>query len=163
MASAHGSFLIMAETRLREAQMADSLNSVRRTIKTKMSTKEFTRRNLHGQRSATKSRSTLKRIDKKIKEHADRYRRGYFAMLTLDPNGEWTSTFRQLDKDDLRQPLRNKRKHADTDSGSGSDRQSVRAQSSARAQAQERLGEGHKTVSWIWSKGIDGVEEDDGE
>lgn len=96
MSSENTGFLITAEKALRVSQINDTLVSVKRLL-----TKEYQRRNLFGQRSATRARLTLSRLDKRIKDHADGYRRAYYAMLLLEPPGSWTSTYLPFHKDDI--------------------------------------------------------------
>lgn len=86
--------LVVSERALRIGQLDDSLDGVKRLLKSKISTKDYTRRNVFGQRGNTRAQTAMKRLEKKIKQQADRYRRAYCALLILDPDGEWRATYK---------------------------------------------------------------------
>lgn len=151
-----GKILVDAEHYLRLAQMQDSLDAIKRLLKSKSSTKDFTRRNLFGQRSNTRARAALTQIDKKINDRAQRYRRAYHALRLLSPNGSWQSTFLPLNKNDLKAPLRDQ--HSDDESEEDEEPGVYARQRRVRVAKRKKSGQGNKTESWIWERKRDSTE-----
>lgn len=155
--------LISSEKALRIAQMDDSLDGVKRLLKSKTSTKDYTRRNVFGQRGNTRAQSTFKRLEKKIRQQADRYRRAYRALLALDPNGQWQSTYRQLENEDIKLYARRRRNNGESEEDDEDKENAAPASNarvSARSNKRRRKGEGHRTNSWIWEVRRGSSEED---
>lgn len=170
-----GNPLISAEKALRLAQMEDSLDAVKRLLKSKTSTKDYTRRNVFGQRGNTRAQTAFKLLEKKIKMQADRYRRGYCALLILDPDGQWRGIYQCLENSDLKIPLRRRNARGDSaDEYEDGDKENENPSPTAGRRAKKtngkrkRRGEGHRTNSWIWtlkrsSSEEEGKEADDGD
>lgn len=84
--------------------MSDSLEDIRRIRRILASIAEFKRLNVSGtgQRAVTCTLGVYERFVTKQERCAERYRAARAAMLTLDPKGDWTVTYRVLHKTDLR-------------------------------------------------------------
>lgn len=112
------------EKRFRLAQLSDTLQDIRHLRRILAAISDYTRRNVNGegQRATTRSRGVYARFNTKCKRATERYRAAHAAMLTLDPGGDWSTSYRVLLDADLRGP----RKEDMTSS------------------------EGRYEVSWIW-------------
>ncbi len=96
------------EQRLRLAQLSDALAEIRRIRRVLAAVSEFSRMNVLGlgQRSMTRQQGLYTRFQDKQKRAAERYRAARAAMVALDPDGSWTTTYRPLLDADLRGPRR---------------------------------------------------------
>ncbi|KAL0571417.1 hypothetical protein V5O48_010552 [Marasmius crinis-equi] len=90
------------EERLREAQCADALDSIRHTLKLKARMLQFKYANVTGQRQGVKSRTTINRIHERAKSAAQTYRAARAALLALRGKGEWELKYRELKDSDVR-------------------------------------------------------------
>ncbi|KAI0054692.1 hypothetical protein BV25DRAFT_1873293 [Artomyces pyxidatus] len=116
--------LVDKEARLRQAQAEDALHQVRRALRTRLALIRYKHVQVDGpgQKSNTRARNLLKRLQEKLQRHVERYRCAYAALETLAPDGTWKTQLRKLNDDDIRSPR--------LEDG--------------------KLGEGHHEVSWIW-------------
>lgn len=106
------------------AQLSDTLQDIRHLRRILAAISDYTRRNVNGegQRATTRFCGLYARFQTKCKRASERYRAAHNAMLSLDPNGDWSTTYRVLLDTDLCGP----RKEDMTSS------------------------EGRYEVSWIW-------------
>lgn len=148
--------LLNSEKALRLAQLEDSIDGVKRLLKSKTSTKDYTRRNVFGQRGNTRAQTAFKRLEKKTKQHAERYRRAYCALLILDPDGPWRAVYQQLENSDLRLPVRRRGTNVNSEDESEEKENDnplkrIDRRETARSRKRKRKGEGHREDGWIWT------------
>lgn len=101
--------LVDKERRLRLAQADDALNELRRQLRISATLLDFKKVQVGGgsQKMNTRTRSLMSRFWDKTMRCAEQYNAAYQALLTLDPNGNWTARLKVLDyKTDLRSPRR---------------------------------------------------------
>ncbi|KAI0650174.1 hypothetical protein C8Q79DRAFT_1108642 [Trametes meyenii] len=129
--------LVHIERRLRTAQVADSLNDIRRLRRMLKSIAEFKRINVSGDgnRANTRSRALYDKFVRKQTRVVERYRTARKALLSLDPDGDWKDRYRELLDSDI--------------TGPGAD--------------ESGPGEGHRIISWIWRIPRDAVDDNAGE
>ena len=97
------------ERRLRLAQADDALNELRRQLRISATLVDYRKVQVGGgsQKMNTRIRSLLSRFHDKTIRCDERYSAAYMALLTLDPNGSWTTRLKFLDHSkDLRPPRR---------------------------------------------------------
>ncbi|KAL1937896.1 hypothetical protein VTO73DRAFT_12789 [Trametes versicolor] len=116
--------LVDLERRLRLAQIDDSLSEIRRVRRMLMGISEFKRLHISGtgNRANMRSRTVYSNFLRKQTCAADRYRSAYRALSSLDPDGTWRHTFRELLDSHLTGP----------------------------GPVKKGPGEGSREVSWIW-------------
>jgi len=114
------------EQQLRLAQLQDSLVELRRVRRIRHSLLMNHRIQIagQGQRVNTRSRTVITGIEDRITKFAQRYRAAYYALLQLDPTGEWQETYLELKEEDNRGP--------------------------GKEDYEKGLGDGSYTFSWIW-------------
>ncbi|KAL0563993.1 hypothetical protein V5O48_018062 [Marasmius crinis-equi] len=94
--------LVDMEDRLHEAQCADSLDSIRHTLKLKARMLQFKYTNVTGQRQGVKSHTTINRIHERAKTAAQTYRAARVTLLALRGGGQWELKYRELRDSDVR-------------------------------------------------------------
>lgn len=121
--------LRIKEARLRTAQLADSLEDVRRVRRILAAVSDYNRSNVagEGQRMTTRMQDLYARFRAKERRAVNRYRAARIAMTVLEPAGEWERTFQVLLDTDLRGP-RNQDDDVDP----------------------ALVSEGRYQISWIW-------------
>jgi hypothetical protein len=90
------------EERLRTAQLNDSLNSIRHTLRVKSRMIQFKNANVRGQRDNIRSRAIIDRIHDKARAFAVKYRDARIAKLSLSGHGDWEQVYRPLADSDIR-------------------------------------------------------------
>ncbi|KAH9911955.1 uncharacterized protein BXZ73DRAFT_56696 [Epithele typhae] len=112
--------------KLRLAQADDALDDIRRYRRIITGVREFTRLNISGtgQRTTGRARSVYSAFQDKINHAAERYRAARHALLSLDPQGEWQTRFKDLQREDIRGP--------------------------GRPDDNNQTGDGRYEISWIW-------------
>ncbi|KAF8209732.1 hypothetical protein K438DRAFT_1571533 [Mycena galopus ATCC 62051] len=118
------------EARLRQGEAGDALAQLRQGLRTRTMTNRFKIRNWTGQRALTRGQGILRQINIKIHAAKLRYRYARQALLKLKGHGDWEKNFRVLADDDHLGAL-----------GSAS---------GLVATGAVALGEGNRTLSWIW-------------
>ncbi|RXW12428.1 hypothetical protein EST38_g13424 [Candolleomyces aberdarensis] len=98
--------LVEKERKLREAQCDDALGEIRRQRRILTGLVQFKKLNLAGQgnKPNTRVRSLYNRIQTKVTKAEMRYHVARAALVTLDPNGAWSSRLHILKPDDIRGP-----------------------------------------------------------
>jgi len=148
------------ELKLREAQLADHLNTVRHTLRLKTRMVQFKNKNVRGQRSSIRSRAIIDSIHERAKSAAVRYRTAREARLALEGSGEWCNVYRELKNEDVRSyqdPARAKpwggRRGTEEDgvevSNIHKDDDDINLFPGQR-DARDGTGETRKELSWIW-------------
>ncbi|PIL23673.1 hypothetical protein GSI_13422 [Ganoderma sinense ZZ0214-1] len=117
--------LIDKERCLRIAQADDALEDLRHCRHILTGVNEFRRYNVDGmgQHTEGKVRTMYSNFKDKQQRAANRYRAARAALLSLDPNGDWRSHFKDLKQTDIQGPGRDDN---------------------------TALGEGYYEISWIW-------------
>ena len=141
------------EERLREAQAFEALDDVRRYLRQRSFASTFKIKNITGQRANTRARQWLNTINSKVVAAKHAYRHARARLLDLRGSGTWVNVLRVLEDADVR----------------GLNERALTAQEKAEREAvRERgglvdevdgvpvlqavlLGDGRRTLSWIWS------------
>ncbi|KAF8137103.1 hypothetical protein EV363DRAFT_1156356 [Boletus edulis] len=128
------------EWKLRTGQAHDALEELRQALRSRAYMLRFKDRFLHGQGATTRARNSLKSVDTKVDASAAKYRAAYGALSALSPllgKVGWATTFRPLEKEDIR---------------------------SMTHGTEDRPTEGRRRLSWIWLTCgyTDGTQADEG-
>lgn len=150
------------EGRLRLAQCADALDSIRRILRIKVRMIQFKNKNLRGQREGTRSRAMIDRVHERARASAEKYRTARAAVLNLLGPGSWENRFRVLKGEDIRgfqdaNKLRGKGTLED-DQLAEMDENVEEVEEGFELFEEERgrrdgTGETRRTLSWIWTTG----------
>lgn len=133
---------------LREAQCHDILEKIRNVQRGRLSFISFRNRNLQRQNPNTRAKETLDRLEDKTKSLAVKYRNSRKALLALLGPGDWEKALRTLRNGDLTTPDGMEISIDDPNDPVGPDgRERSKKQ---RTIDKLGLGQGKKTVSWIW-------------
>ncbi|KAJ7758475.1 hypothetical protein DFH07DRAFT_867982 [Mycena maculata] len=141
--------LAEVEARMREGEVAQALDWVRKGLRTKTGMSAFKILNYTGQGAMTRSQGVLRQVDIEIHLAKIYYRYACAALLALRGHGVWEERLRVLKDDDVR-GLNTDRGGAGRSGAPG--RSGTHDDDGGRALAAERLvaGEGSHTMSWIW-------------
>ncbi|EIW86722.1 hypothetical protein CONPUDRAFT_46865 [Coniophora puteana RWD-64-598 SS2] len=127
------------EMKLRVAQCHSLLDRIRGMVQTRYHFTLFRNLNLRGQRAITRAYKLVQDYDRKVIAEQAKYDHAYRALLALGSQDILARGLRPLARRDIR-ALREPLIEADTPR--------------RRAKEMERgIGEGHRTVSWIWTTG----------
>lgn len=145
--------LVDAENQLRFAHLAASLDTLRSQLRTRAFGNRFKIKNITGQRKNTRARAWQRTIDKKILATKWNYRTARSAVLCLRGNGDWETTYRVLNDDDVvaynerAMTLEEKLEREAARRASGLVEEEILAQPLGNGL---QLGEGRRHLSWIW-------------
>jgi len=142
--------LAFMEEQLRESQCQDSLDNIRNLQRAKMHFIHFRNSNTRGQKNATRAHTLIDGITDKIQLAARRYRDARIALLALRGPGEWEKDLRVLSDDDIRSPNSSKFDIENPDDMIGPDGRLKTKKQRLEIERRRQLGEGHRTLSWIW-------------
>ncbi|KAJ7834177.1 hypothetical protein B0H13DRAFT_2370006 [Mycena leptocephala] len=136
------------EKRLREGEAQEALTQLRQGLRTRTMTNRFKIRNWTGQRALTRGQGILRQINIKIHSAKLRYRYARQALLKLRGHGEWEKIYRVLLDEDVRalndRALREEEEARDEHLGA------LGVADGLAATGAVAMGEGHRTLSWIW-------------
>lgn len=118
------------EQQLRFAQASDTIADICRCLCVRSHLHRYKHMQVHGQRQNTRANALLQNVEKKIAANASRYRRARDAYMALR-NGADVDELKPLEDADIR-PLGDALDSSHRQGGS--------------------LGEGRRTVSWIWMR-----------
>ena len=140
--------LVDIEIGLREAQCHDILEKIRNVQRGRLAFIGFRNLNVRGQNPNTRAKDTLDRLEDKTKSLAVKYRNSRKALLELLGPGDWEKSLRILRNGDLTTPDGMEISIDDPNDPVGPD-------GHERSKKQRKidklgLGQGKKTVSWIW-------------
>lgn len=90
------------ENRLRYAEAFDSLEDLRRQLRTRTYISRFKIKNVTGQKANTRARDKQSTIDASVKSSELRYCRARKALLALRGPGDWEETLKVLHPSDVR-------------------------------------------------------------
>jgi hypothetical protein len=117
------------EQQLRYAQASDAIVTLRQSLTVRAHLNKYKQDQVRGQHSNTRARTLLNKAEARTEGIANRYRAARASHLTLAGPGEWETILRPLRAQDIRS-LSTPEDNADRVHGA--------------------LGEGHRTLSWIW-------------
>ena len=141
-----------AEERLREAQAFEALDDMRRYLRQRSFASNFKIKNVTGQRANTRARQWINTINNKVVNAKLLYRRARLCLFSIRGPGDWENTLRAL---------------ADADVRAVNERALTAEEKADRVAVQEAggvvdpvdgvqiqqtvsLGDGRRTLSWIW-------------
>ncbi|KAL0566908.1 hypothetical protein V5O48_015092 [Marasmius crinis-equi] len=94
--------LVEIETRLREVQCCDCLDTIRHTLRLKTRMLEFKYANVTGQREGVRSRTMINKIHDRVKRGVETYRASWSALMKLRGLGSWEGELKDLKDSDVR-------------------------------------------------------------
>jgi hypothetical protein len=139
------------EARLREAEAAEALESVRVGLCTRTMTNRYKLRNYTGQGLMTKGQGILRQINIRIHIAKLRYRYSRAALVALRGHGDWEERLRMLSDDDIHSL--NERVLTDEEKAQNkhwADLGGAIIEGGIARAAGVASGEGSHTLSWIW-------------
>ncbi|KAF9548613.1 hypothetical protein CPC08DRAFT_648406, partial [Agrocybe pediades] len=163
------------EEKLRDAQLADSLDSLRRVLRIKSRMVQFKNKNVRGQRDGTRSRTMIDRVHERARACVEKYRQARRAKLALAGPGDWEKTYRVLEDADVRgfqDPARLQPRTGrlgvweddnvpDPTMANGSTSLDDRNLLLNTRDRRDGTGETRRTLSWIWLTGESHLGDDD--
>lgn len=90
------------ECQIREASLGDTLEQLRRHLRTRSHVNKWKVLNVRGQRYNTRARALQHRVDVKVHAAKMRYRHCRRAYLALAGSGPWIHQYKELQDDDCR-------------------------------------------------------------
>ena len=141
--------LIDIEIRLQRAQCEDMLDKICSLQRGRLSFISFRNRNIRNQNPSTRAQDTISRLEDKSKALAVKYRAARKVLLALLGLGDWETHLQELKDGDLTTPDRHKISIEDPDDLFGPD--GCELPKRKRADIKKGLGQGKKSVSWIWT------------
>ncbi|KAJ7603387.1 hypothetical protein DFH06DRAFT_1022305 [Mycena polygramma] len=139
------------EARLRSAEAADALDTIRGGLRTRTATTKFKVRNWSGQRALTRGQGILRQVNLRIHAAKLRYQYCRHSILKLKGHRTWEKQFKVLAEDDVR---------ALNERSLTAEEKAAREQLRAAGEVPEEggiaamgdvvSGETHRTLSWIW-------------
>ena len=126
-----------AESRVREPQARDALQSIRRQLHTIAHLMNYKQRHVRHQGASTRARADIGKHDSRKQRAVERYRRARGALLALRGNGHWEHELAVLHDEDVR--------HLQEDD----------EKTKTKKRKRKGVAEGTRTISWIW-RGADG-------
>ncbi|KIJ89975.1 hypothetical protein K443DRAFT_55668, partial [Laccaria amethystina LaAM-08-1] len=142
--------LVAIETKLRQAQCYDTLEKIRSLQRGRLSFIGFRNRNIRGQNPNTRASETIARVEMKCMALAVKYREARAALFKLIGPGAWENELRELSHKDLTTPDGTEISIEDPNDVIGPDGRQVSKKK--RLIIERRLGEGYRSVSWIWMR-----------
>ena len=140
------------EERLREAQAFEALNDTRRYLRQRSFASGFKIKNITGQRANTRARQWINTINGKVVNAKLVYRRARSCLLSIRGPGDWERALRVLADADVRAV--NERALTEEEKA---DRLAVQEAGGVvdpvegvPVQQTVSLGDGRRTISWIW-------------
>lgn len=118
------------ERKLRYAQATDSIAELRQSLVVRAHLTKYKADQVRGQHSNTRARTLLNKAEARTEGIAARYRAARKYHLILAGPGEWENVLKPLQPQDIR-------------SLSATEDDAIRTR-------RDGLGEGHRTLSWIW-------------
>jgi hypothetical protein len=157
------------EIRLRKGQLSESLSGLRRQLRARMYVGKLKNKNGNGQAYWLRSNTFISQVNGRLREHQRAYDASRLAMERLDPGGTWQNVYRKLEPGDIRgvndkeveaRALKRTREMAgldrdkshddDDDSDESDDDNCFDTPIQPLHDPRSVLGEGYRTLSWIW-------------
>jgi hypothetical protein len=139
------------EADLRVGEACEALNALRQGLRTRTMTNRFRLRHCTGQRMLTRGQGILRQINLKIHKAKLRYRYVRNALKRLKGDGPWERELRVLEDNDVR--ALNERALTDEEAEQRKavhDYEDIAEEGGVAAFGVVALGEGRRTLSWIW-------------
>lgn len=155
------------EIKLRKAAANDALSEVRRVRRNITKLWKYKKINVSGtgNRPNTRMLTLYNRLNVKVERAAEKYRRARAALVVLDPDGAWTTEFKELRKEDVRGPGKDAEDMALNNVLETLKIKDIKKKPKiARAAKKAWTSNGRFEESWIWliqRKGKTGKSEDD--
>ena len=140
------------EERLRESQCRDALSKLRNYLHTRAHFIKHRNTNIRGQRANTRAKTLIDSLSSKIDRVADKYQAAHAALLILRGTGDWAQELRPLQSKDICGPTASTSGNIDNTSDVGGSDGGGRSKKQ-REPLRRGLGEGYRTMSWIWACG----------
>ena len=141
--------LIDIEIRLQQAQCQDTLDKIRSLQRGCLSFISFRNCNVRHQNPSTRAQDTISHLEDKSKALMVKYRAARKALLALLGPGDWESHLQELKDGDLTMPDGHKISIEDPDDPFGPDGRELPKRK--WADIERGLGQGKKSVLWIWT------------
>jgi hypothetical protein len=140
------------EARIRHADASEALDDLRRCLRTRTYLNKWRVKNISGQHRTTRARALQHQVDVKVHAAKTRYRHSRRALLNLGVRGEWEKTLKELHDEDVRalnERVLTQHEKQEREQRAAADR---RTADDARegVVVNGALGEGRRTLSWIW-------------
>ncbi|KAJ7434713.1 hypothetical protein FB451DRAFT_1063154 [Mycena latifolia] len=142
--------LLGVEAELREGEAHEALETIRQGLRIRTMTNRFRVRNMTGQRALTRGQGVLRQNNMRIHKGKLRYRYAWNALCRLRGNGEWERKLQVLNDSDVRalnECALTEEEQAQR--GAVHDLRDVE-EGGVSAYGVVALGEGRRTLSWIW-------------
>lgn len=139
------------EADLRVGEAREALHALRRGLRTRTMTNRFRLRHCTGQRMLTRGQGILRQINLKIHKAKLRYRYARNALVRLRGHGMWEKELKVLEDSDVR--ALNERALTVEEAEQRKavhDYEDVAEEGGVAAFGVVALGEGRRTLSWIW-------------
>ncbi|KAJ7720440.1 hypothetical protein B0H16DRAFT_1474428 [Mycena metata] len=140
---------VEAELRIGEARQA--LEELREGLRTRTMTNRYRLRHCSGQRMLTRGQGILRQINVKIHKAKLHYRYVQHALTRLKEHGAWERELRVLEDSDIR--ALNERALTEEEAAQRQgvhDLEEIAEEGGIAAMGAVALGEGRRTLSWIW-------------
>lgn len=148
------------EDRLRYAQAFESLSELRRQLRTRTLTSKFKSRNVSGQGAYTRTRTLQNGIEDRIRASRVRYCTARDALMQLRGPGDWEKALQVLKPEDVR-GMNERGLNAEEKEAYRKARMLLGLPAETLQDIEEELehatvpavlsvGEGRRTLSWIW-------------
>ena len=150
------------EDRLRETQAKEALEDLRRHLRTRTFASKYKIKHAVGQRANTRARQWLATIERRAMSSAKLYRHARTALMELRGPGDWERTLKVLADDDVRslnERVLTEQEKADRAALRRAAGMPVEGVLGLAYESGPPIGEGRRTLSWIWL--ADGGSEDD--
>ncbi|KAG6822518.1 hypothetical protein H0H92_013535, partial [Tricholoma furcatifolium] len=143
--------VIDAEDRLREARLSESLINLRRQLRIRVFARKYKDENASSQGSFTRMRALHNQIQEKIRTAADQYIASRAALYQLRGSGSWESVYQILEPGDIRSLNEQTIKDTEESAREWAHRTAHRGDPPFTTSTLSlQVGEGHRTISWIW-------------
>jgi len=148
------------EDQLRYAQAMEALSGLRRHLRTRIMASKLNCKNASSQRSYVRSRALQDQVEVRVRQCQQQYNTARAAVLALRGPGDWEKTLAVLTPNDVRgiseramtaeeqaEYIRTRQMAGIVDQGSTDDLSTVPV---VAFDPHLALGEGRRTLSWIW-------------
>jgi hypothetical protein len=139
------------EEELRVGEAREALHALRQGLRTRTMTNRFRLRHCTGQRMLTRGQGVLRQVNLKIHKAKLRYRYARNVLLRLKGHGTWETELQVLEDKDVR--ALNERALTEEEAEQRQtvhDYEDVAEEGGVASFGVVALGEGRRTLSWIW-------------
>jgi hypothetical protein len=140
------------EARIRHADTSEALDDLRRYLRTRTFLNKWRVKNVSGQHQSTRTRGLQHTVDLRVHSAKTRYRHSRNACLVLKGHGDWERELKELKDEDVR--ALNERTLTEHEKDDRVRRMAMGTlmddDSREGVAVTGALGEGRRTLSWIW-------------